>query len=249
VPVHRAHEITAVGRRVADEPALVVEDGDAVVLFGLGPPLPGGSPERRALRILADLAPALRSIRWARQVHGATVLAVEGGTGDPVACVGEADGLVTSHAGSGLVVWTADCVPVALVGRSVAGMVHAGWRGAAAGIVVAAVRRLAESGNPPGELRAFLGPAVCGRHYQVGPEVIEALDRGGVPRPVWLDGDHVDLRSLLAAQLAALGVGGVQTVGPCTYDTPGLASYRRDGAAAGRQWSLVFRADPTPPHP
>jgi hypothetical protein len=67
------------------------------------------------------------------------------------------------------------------------------------------------------------------------------LGRASVPRPVWLDGDHVDLRSLLAAQLAALGVGGVQIVGPCTVETPDLASYRRDGAAAGRQWSLVWR--------
>jgi len=240
--VHRTQEIAAVERRVAGEPALELEDGGAVVLFGLGPPVQRLPPQRRAAAILADLAPVLRSIRWARQVHGATVLAVEEGSGDPVTCIGDADGLVTSRAGCGLVVWTADCVPVALVGPRAVGIIHAGWRGAAAGIVAAAVRRLGEpGGGHPGQLRAFLGPAVCGRHYQVGPEVIEALGRAGVPRPAWLDGDHVDLRSLLAAQLAALGVGGAQTVGPCTYDTPGLASNRRDGAGAGRQWSLVWR--------
>lgn len=33
-------------------------------------------------------------------------------------------------------------------------------------------------------------------------------------------------------------------LGPCTYDTRELASYRRDGAAAGRQWSLAFRCEP-----
>jgi len=33
-------------------------------------------------------------------------------------------------------------------------------------------------------------------------------------------------------------------LGPCTVETPDLASYRRHGAAAGRQWSLVFRRDP-----
>jgi copper oxidase (laccase) domain-containing protein len=83
---------------------------------------------------------------------------------------------------------------------------------------------------------------VCGRHYQVGPEVIAALERAGVPPAGWRDGDRVDLRAFLAGQLAGLGVGGVQAVGPCTFDTPALASYRRDGAAAGRQWSLVWRA-------
>ncbi|PWB75529.1 MAG: laccase [Holophagae bacterium] len=241
MPVHRTREIAAIERRVAGEPALELEDGGAVVLFGLGPPLQRLPPQQRAAAIVADLAPVLRSIRWARQVHGATVLAVEDGGGDPVDCIGDADGLVTSRAGCGLVVWTADCVPVALVSPRAIAMVHAGWRGAAAGIVAAAVRRLSESGGHHRQLRAFLGPAVCGRHYQVGPEVIEALAQTGVPRPAWLAGDHVDLRSLLAAQLAALGVGGVQTVGPCTVETPDLASYRRDGAAAGRQWSLVWR--------
>jgi polyphenol oxidase len=247
MPVRRTQEIAAVEKRVAGEPALELKDSGAVVLFGLGPPVGRLPPQHRAAAIISDLAPVLRSIHWARQVHGATVLAVEKGGGDPVGCIGDADGLVTSRAGCGLVVWTADCVPVALVGPHAIAMVHAGWRGAAAGIVAAAVRRLGEPGGHPGQLRAFLGPAVCGRHYQVGPEVIEALGRAGVPRPAWLDGDHVDLRSLLAAQLAALGVGGVQTVGPCTVETPGLASYRRDGAAAGRQWSLVYRCAAEPP--
>jgi len=242
MPVHRTQEIAAVERRVAGEPALELEDGGAVVLFGLGPPAGGLPPPQRAVAILDGLGPALQSIRWARQVHGATVLTVDEGGGEALVSVGDADGLITRRAGCGLLVWTADCVPVALVGLRVVAIVHAGWRGAAAGIVAAAVRGIAESGTPPGQLRAALGPAVCGRHYQVGPEVIEALAQTGVARSSWLDGDRVDLRGFLAAQLAELGVPSVARVGPCTYDTPGLASYRRDGAAAGRQWSLVWRA-------
>jgi hypothetical protein len=236
-------EIVVGTRRVAGEPALELRRGDARVLFSLGPPAAAAPPERRAAAILAELAPALRCVRWARQIHGATVLDVASPGSGPVACAGDADGLVSRDPGTGLLVWTADCVPVALVGPGAVAMVHAGWRGAAAGIVAVAVRRFAESGGAPEELRAFLGPAVCGRHYQVGPEVIAALERAGVPAAGWLDGDRVDLRAFLAGQLADLGVAGIQAVGPCTFDTPALASYRRDGAAAGRQWSLVWRTE------
>lgn len=237
----RAQETTVVARRVAGEPVFELRHGDALVLFGVGPPGAAAPAERRAAAILAELSPALRCVRWARQVHGATVVDVAASGSGLAACVGDADGLVSCDAGTGLVVWTADCVPVALAGPGIVAMVHAGWRGAAAGIVTAAVRRIAASGMPPGQLRAFLGPAVCGRHYQVGPEVIEALERAGVPGAGWLDGDRVDLRRFLAGQLADLGVAGAHIVGPCTFDTPELASYRRDGAAAGRQWSLVWR--------
>jgi hypothetical protein len=240
-------EITVVARRVGGEPALELRHGDALVLFGLGPPAAAAAPpERRAAAILAELSPALRCVRWARQIHGATVLDVASPGSGSVACVGDADGLASCDPGTGLVVWTADCVPVALVAPGAVAMVHAGWRGAAAGIVAAAVCRIAEWGIPPGQLRVFLGPAVCGRHYQVGPEVIEALELAGVPAAGWHDGDRVDLRAFLAGQLADLGVAGVQAVGPCTFDTPKLASYRRDGAAAGRQWSLVWRSDARP---
>lgn len=217
--------------------------GGAQLLFALGPPAATAPPERRAAAILAGLSPAVRRVRWVRQVHGATVLEITDSGGDGAACAGDADGLLSRDPGTGLLVWTADCVPVALFGTGLVAMVHAGWRGAAAGIVAAAVRRIVELGVPAGQLQACLGPSICGRHYQVGPEVIEALARTGVPSGEWRDGDRVDLRRFLCAQLAALGVAGVQLIGPCTYDTPGLASYRRDGAAAGRQWSLVWRME------
>jgi hypothetical protein len=237
----RVQEFAVSAARVAGERALELRHGDALVLFGVGPPAAAAPPEQRAAAILAVLSPDLRCVRWARQIHGATVLDVTNPGSGPVACVGDADGLASCDPGTGLVVWTADCVPVALVGPGAVAMVHAGWRGAAAGIVATAVRRIAEWGLPSGQLRAFLGPAVCGRHYQVGPEVVEALERAAVPAAGWLDGDRVDLRAFLAGQLANLGVVDVQAVGPCTFDTPELASYRRDGAAAGRQWSLVWR--------
>jgi copper oxidase (laccase) domain-containing protein len=124
--------------------------------------------------------------------------------------------------------------------------IHVGWRGAAAGIVPAAIERARLSyGLEPGSAKAFLGPAVSASNYPVGPEVIEALSDWRLDRRRWLDGSRVDLRAFIAAQLEGLGVVKVDRVGPCTASTPGLASYRRDGAAAGRQWSLIYRRPTT----
>jgi YfiH family protein len=241
------HEIT-----VGDERALRAESVRATVLFGLGPPAGPGATRQRIRRVLTALAPDVRALRWCDQVHGTQIATVRGSINDELACVGRFDGIVTGDIGVGLMVWTADCVPVLLVGPRVVAAVHVGWRGAAAGIVPSAVATiLTEFAIPAARLVAFLGPAVSARHYRVGPEVVEALGTHGMPESAWLRGDRVDLRGFLAEQLASLGVRRVDRIGPCTAATPKLASYRRDGDAAGRQWSIIYRPLETAPptHP
>ena len=91
----------------------------------------------------------------------------------------------TSEPGIALLVWTADCVPVILVGPQAVAVAHAGWRGCAAGVVRNTVETL---GVPTAELCAYLGPSISAAHYEVGPEVIHALTATGVPVSAWLDG-------------------------------------------------------------
>ncbi len=230
---------------IADEHALRLVDGDATVVFGLGPAVGRSADGGRLFE--AAQALGLRAVRWARQVHSSTVVRIEAPLAESEACVGAADGLITSETGVGLAVWTADCVPMVLVAPGAVAAVHAGWRGCAAGIAAVAVARLtAPDGLPPHALTAYLGPAISARHYQVGPEVAATLAATGVDPTFWLHDGRVDLRGFLTAQLTGLGVSRVQTIGHCTYHSPELASYRRDGEDAGRQWSLVFR---TPTHP
>jgi YfiH family protein len=232
------------GNEVAVGPERAVEvaaDG-ARVLFGIGPASGMGDPFTRASRLLASLAPAVTALRWCRQVHetGLVSIAGEGATG--AECVGDGDALVSSEPGVALLVWTADCVPVVVVGRHFVAAVHVGWRGAARGILPATLHRCRDLFNEDADGHsAYLGPAISGYRYPVGPEVIDALDGQRIAREVWLADNRVDLRSFAAAQLESLGVGRVGVVGGCTASDPRLASYRRDGAVAGRQWSLVHR--------
>jgi len=227
---------------VGHERALLLEQASSKLLFGLGPPRGSGVSFRRVQDLLTALAPGVSALRWCDQVHGAELATVEPSISEPVACVGTYDGLITAETGVGLMVWTADCVPVVLIGARAVAAIHAGWRGIVAGIVPSAVAMISnEFATPIGELRAFLGPAISTSHYQVGPEVIAALAKHGVMESTWLRKDRVDLRAFLAEQLRLLGLRRVLRVGPCTAENSRLASFRRDGTAAGRQWTVVWR--------
>jgi YfiH family protein len=170
---------------------------------------------------------------WLRQVHGDRIVAAR-----PGEC-GEADGLLVDAAGVVAAIATADCVPVALVAGERAALVHAGWRGIAAGIVERAVERLAGDGA----VHAFLGPAIGPCCYEVGPEVAEALRRAAdesaiVPasRP------HAALHAAIRFQLARAGARTAGRIAHCTRCRPEwLESHRRDREAAGRNWSLLWR--------
>jgi hypothetical protein len=86
-----------------------------------------------------------------------------------------ADAAISRRAGRICAILTADCLPILLASETGdrVGAAHAGWRGLAAGVIEATVNAL----GAPGELLAWLGPAIGPRHFEIGPEVREALLR------------------------------------------------------------------------
>ena len=124
-------------------------------------------------------------------------------------------------------VLAADCLPVAVGTPAAVGVIHAGWRGLAAGVLESGVAALRELGEGP--VQAIIGPAAGPCCYRVGPEVFAALgvaDSGE---------DHIDLRAVAHRRLAAAGVEQVDDVARCTICDERYFSHRRQGAAAGRQ--------------
>jgi YfiH family protein len=178
------------------------------------------------------IVPARLERAWLRQVHSARV--VDAAPGE----CGEGDALIVERPGLAALVRVADCVPVLLAGGGRAAAVHAGWRGIAAGVVEAAVERL---GAP--EL-AWIGPAIGPCCYEVGPEVaqaVEAASRPGLARAGPRGRPHLDLGAAVATQLARAGVARIVQLAHCTRCRPEwLASYRRDGAAAGRNLAWIW---------
>ncbi len=172
------------------------------------------------------------------QVHGAVVRRARG-LPAPGAELVEADGQATALLDVAAVVLTADCLPVALVSPEAVAIVHAGWRGLAAGVLEEGVLALRELGAA-GELRAAIGPGAGVCCYETGPEVHAAFASHG---PRARRGEYADLKFVARRRLEAAGVCAVHDVGLCTLCAPvGLFfSHRRDGARTGRQAAVVWR--------
>jgi polyphenol oxidase len=176
------------------------------------------------------------------QVHGDRVVdVVDDPSVGPTDDVPEADALVTTRAGVGLMVRVADCVPILLADpeAGVLGAAHAGRKGVSLDVVGRTVDRMRQHGA--GRIRAWVGPHVCGGCYEV-PEEMRAEVAAMVPatyaETTW-GTPALDLGAGVAAQLASAGVASV-SVGRCTLEDETLHSYRRDGAASGRIAGLVW---------
>jgi len=155
-----------------------------------------------------------------RQVHGTRV--VVDGQG-----IEEADGQATTAREVAAIVLVADCLPVALAGPDAVAMVHAGWRGLAAGVLEAGV-------EAAGAVCAAIGPGIGPCCYEVGDDV----------RAVFCTTERtLDLKAIARARLQAAGVRDVHDCGLCTScDAERFFSHRRDRGVTGRQAGLAWRS-------
>jgi YfiH family protein len=179
-------------------------------------------------------------IFFATQVHGPDSVRVA--AGDAVAAVGavRADAVITSDDGVTVGAYVADCVPVLIadVRGGACAAVHAGWRGTVAGVVAATLQRMAsELGTSMQDVRVAIGPSIGPCCFEVGPEVVVAVEQafpkareaGAIDdtraRP------HVDLWMLnrLAAEAMGVPARSIDVGGDCTAcQADRFFSYRRD---------------------
>jgi YfiH family protein len=207
----------------------------------------------------------VRRLARGYQVHGTTVQRVGAGAegGDACGAAGtqtdpetqpdiEADGQATAASSVGALVLTADCLPVALGTNGAVAMVHAGWRGLAAGVLEEGVRTLrelsgthagsgdtGEGDDAGGEIVAIIGPGAGVCCYEVGPEVHAAF--GGAHGKTQGEGRrHIDLKAIARDRLLAAGVAQVLDARACTICDERFFSHRREGARAGRQAGVAW---------
>jgi YfiH family protein len=199
------------GKLTADEPGRVAEN-------------------RRRLCEEVDIDDGL--LCFGRQVHGADVLRAES-QGEP------GDGVWTDEPGRPLLVFTADCLPVALArangGAPAIAAVHVGWRGLLAGVVENATAALGG-----GQLAAAIGPGIGPCCYEVGEEVsvpFRARFGDGIARE-----GKLDLWSATEQALSAAGAE-VTRLDICTACNPELFfSHRREHGTTGRQGLIAYVA-------
>ena len=179
-----------------------------------------------------------------QQVHGAGVAVVDRSSapaGD--AGVPGVDALVTSTPGLGLVVLAADCLPVVLAdpAAGVVGVAHAGRQGLVAGVLQATLAAMQSLGAAPARTAAVLGPAACGRCYEVPAAMADDVESAvpGARATTRAGTASVDLVAGADRLLRSAGVGAVRAVGGCTLEQPDrFFSYRRD-RVTGRHGALV----------
>ncbi|MBN1955018.1 MAG: peptidoglycan editing factor PgeF [Anaerolineae bacterium] len=197
-------------------------------------------------RALAALDIRREQIVSPYQVHTNNVRLV--GAADAGTVREDTDGLLTTTAGLALLFRFADCVPIFFLDpfRRAAGLAHAGWRGAANGVVGAAVAAFVHHvGSRPGDLWAGVGPAIGPCCYEVGPEVVTAVTQAcpeGAQVAQRRNGAlHLDLPGAVRAQLADAGVGQVEMSGICTAcHTDEWFSHRAENGQTGRFGVLLM---------
>ena len=203
--------------------------------YGLSGSDPVGEVMERWAALARAVVPDTLRVASLRQVHGARVV-VHRSPWPGWLRVPDADGHVSTLPETAVAVGIADCIPIFLAHPSGAfGLLHSGWRGTAAGILEQGLSALAAAGCPSAELTVHLGPAICGRCYEVGPEVHAQLTGKTPPGPT-----PIDLRALVAERARRAGVRTLSVSTMCTRcDNDRFFSHR--GGDAGRQIAVIAR--------
>jgi YfiH family protein len=207
--------------------------------LGLLTPDPAADVMARWRRFAAAMSPGFRTLAAALQVHG-RVVAVHADTEPGWRIRDGADGHATREPGVLCCVTVADCVPVYLAhpASGAVALVHAGWRGVAAGVLEAGLDALRALGaTRTDDIVMHCGVGICGDCYEVGPEVLAAVT--GTPTPAR---GRLDLRAVLAARAGAAGVGAVSISTWCAaHDQGRFFSHRRSGGRDGRMLAYLGR--------
>lgn len=207
------YESLNLGILTGDDPALVVEN-------------------RRLLAGRAGIDPDRARMAW--QQHRAEIRkASPEGILRPGTQHEACDGWWSDEPGQGMMLVTADCLPVAIARRNgelpALAVLHVGWRGLLEGIIESGVGALGG-----GELAAAVGPGIGPCCYEVGPDVAEPFE-AAFGAEVLSDG-KLDLWRATELALRRAGVGEIERTDLCTYCHPELFfSHRRDRGKTGRQ--------------
>jgi YfiH family protein len=173
-------------------------------------------------------------IQFMEQVHGDHVQVID----DFTQSSPTADALVTSNPQIALAVMVADCIPLLLANQGSIAAVHVGRKGLLNGVWHRAIAKMRELDSSP--ISAFIGPSICGRCYEVSPEIFAEITQP-FPRAAaeTIQGTpSIDLAAALTCELEKIEID-VLTIARCTVEDSSLYSYRRDGVT-GRQAGVIW---------
>jgi polyphenol oxidase len=185
---------------------------------------PAHVAENRA-RAAASLGGEPEALVTCYQIHSAIAVVASApfGTERPWA-----DAVVSRSPGLICGALAADCAPVLIADPQarVVAAVHAGWRGALAGVVGSAVTAMAELGADPARMSAAVGPCIGPASYEVGLDFLEAFTHADDPNARFFRAGAspekrlFDLPGYVLSRLAAAGVARAEWIGRDTLTEP-----------------------------
>lgn len=211
----------------------------------------GDSPANVAenlLRLAHAIPFSASELYTVSQVHGRAVRAVSADESPADVRKARADAIVGRGTGLAIGVRVADCGSILLADRrtGAVGAVHAGWRGAAAGVVLEAIRAMERAhGSRAEDLLAAIGPHLRRERFEVGADVAAELAAAAPGERVVYEGDprpHADVTAVIRYQLRSAGIDdrNVEDLGGCTYAEPArFYSHRRDRGVTGRHLAVI----------
>ena len=215
--------------------------------LGLGTEDPPANVEGNRSNLTRSFGLEPRQLLTVKQVHGRDILLIDTPNLDlsHFARV-EADAIVTDQPEIMIGILTADCYPILLwhQEKSVAAVIHAGWRGAAGGLIEKTVATLVQNfACAATELRAAIGPGIGAHKYEVDRPVRDAFRQGSghwedIATETRLGHWQLDIGLSCRLQLEACGLAPqhIEVAKPCTCCNPELFfSHRRDDGKTGRQ--------------
>ncbi len=159
-----------------------------------------------------------------------------------------ADAMVTNKPGVPLLMRFADCVPVLFYdpAHHAVGIAHAGWRGTVSQVVVSTLRVMQDAFDTrPEQVQAAIGPSIGPDHYQVGPEVVEAINQAfgsthDLIRQASDGSTYLDLWTSNRLALERAGVRSIEIAGICTAsNTIDFYSHRAEHGKTGRFGAVI----------
>lgn len=179
-----------------------------------------------------------RWVAWGKQIHSTRVRIITTGGLHP-----DTDGMVSTIPGLALVIQVADCAAILMADpeNRVIGAVHAGWRGAAGGILPNGVDKMKKLGADPAKIKVYVSPCISQKHFEVGPEVSEQFPDSMVDNTSY-EKPHIDLRGYVQNELLKTGIRdeAIEIDKHCTFEEGDkLYSYRREQERSGRMLGIV----------
>ena len=199
---------------------------DEFPFFNLITTSPLGNMRDRSIRdsYLSGFGFKHENIATAQQVHGNKVAVIKDKSESEVFGV---DGLLTNSHGIGLCIFTADCLPILLgcAQKKAVGVMHAGWRGLAGGILEQGINKFcSEYNTKPNSIYVSMGPCIGSCCFEVGAEVAKEFN-------LKEEKTNLDLSGIARRKLESLGIKKISQSRNCTkHETDLFFSYRRNKA-------------------